>query len=256
MIVFLYGPDSYRRDRKARLLLAEYRKKHSGLSIDYFDAGEGASWDDVRGAAKNRSLFDSRKLVVFNAQDGAVFVKEEIKWLRAFAANADETLFILTDCAPPKPFAFLLSDPVHTQEFAELSGAEYAAFTDAEAKRRGLAIPRPALTRLAAEYRGDTWGLVTEMDRLALSSVRDFVSEKPASDDFIGGIKKLAYGGGAGTLPALERMLFHEDPAKAFNVLAAFVSGVKKRRMADYDAAIKFGTLDYAAALTALVIGD
>ena len=254
MIVFLYGPDSYRRDQKQKLLVAEYRKKHSALSVEFFDASDGASWDDVRGAVKNRSLFDNKKLAVFNARDGAVFVKEEIKWLKALAADADETVFVVADSAPLKPFSFLLATPVHAQEFAELSGKPFQVFVEHEANRRGLKIGGAGLARLAAEYRGDTWGLMTEIDRLALSSVRDFVSEKSAPDDFIGVIKKMAYGAGPASLATLERALAHEDPAKIFNVLASFTSGEKKRRMADYDAAIKFGTQDYESALTDFIL--
>lgn len=255
MIVFLYGPDSYRRDQKARLLVSEYRKKHSSLSADFFDVSDGATWDDVRGAIKNRSLFDVKKLAVFNVRDGDVFVKEEVKWLKALAANEGEMVFIIADTTPLKSFAFLLTTPVHAQEFAELSGTALKAFVETEAKRRGCALPLAALARLAAEYRGDTWGLITEMDRLALSSARDFISEKNNPEDFIGAIKKLAYGSGAGALATLERMMAHEDPAKIFNVLASFTSGEKKRRMADYDAAIKFGTQDYESALTDLIVG-
>lgn len=254
MIVFLYGADSYRRDQKARLLVAEYRKKHSALSVDFFDVVEGATWDDVRGAVKNRSLFDSKKLAVMNVRDGAVFVKEEIKWLKALAADPQETLFITADRAPLKPFAFLLTAPVHAQEFTELSGKQLQAFVEVEAVRRGLKMDAGGLARLAVEYRGDMWGLMTEIDRLALSSARDFVSEKSDPEDFINAIKKLAYGGGAQALATLERALAHEDAAKIFNVLAAFTSGEKKRRMADYDAAIKFGTLDYESALTDMII--
>jgi len=254
MIVFLYGPDAYRRSRKEKQLVAEYRKKHSALSADFFDVAEGATWDDVRGAVKNRSLFDDKKLAVMNVRDGAVFVKEEIKWLKALAANPDETIFITADGAPLKPFAFLLAAPVHAQEFAELSGKALQTFVEAEATQRGLKISGQGLARLAAEYRGDMWGLMTEIDRLALSSARDFVSEKSSPEDFISAIKKLAYGGGVQSLATLERALAHEDSAKIFNVLAAFTSGEKKRRMADYDAAIKFGTLDYESALTDMAI--
>ena len=254
MIVFLYGPDAYRRSRKEKQLVAEYRKKHSGLSVEFFDVAEDATWDDVRSAVKNRSLFDDKKLAVMNVRDGAVFVKEEIKWLKALAANTDETVFITADGAPLKSFAFLFAAPVHAQEFTELSGKALQTFVEAEAAQRGLKMGAQGLARLAAEYRGDMWGLMTEIDRLSLSSAKDFVSEKQDPEDFIGVIKKLAYGGGVQSLTTLERALAHEDPAKIFNVLAAFTSGEKKRRMADYDAAIKFGTLDYESALTDMII--
>lgn len=261
MIIFLYGPDSYRRSRNESALIAKYRTEHSALSIAYFDAcdyqddeNESAAWDAVRDFARNRSLFDDKKLAVFRARNENIFIAKEIKFLKAFSVREDAMLFLSTDSAPPKPFAFLLTPPVQFYEFKELSGTPLRNFVQFEAKRRGLKIGEDGLARLAAEYRGDMWGLMTEIDRLALSSSRDFVSDRVAPEDFIGVIKKLAYGHGGDAVSALERALYNEDAAKLFNVLAAFVSGEKKRLMADYDAKIKFGTLDYESALTDFII--
>src|SRR3989344_4216878 len=167
MIFFLYGPDAYRRSRKEKFLVAEYRKKHSALSVDFFDVAEGATWDDVRGAVKNRSLFDDKKLAVMNVRDGAVFVKEEIKWLKALAANPDETVFITADCAPLKPFAFLLAAPVHAQEFGELSGKALQTFVEAEATQRGLKIRGQGLARLPPGERPGKWGAMSGRHRPA-----------------------------------------------------------------------------------------
>lgn len=261
MIVFLYGSDSYRRSQNEKRLIAEYRKKHSALSIGYFDAhdykddeNESAAWDAVRDFVKNRSLFDDKKLAVFRAREGKVFIKEEIKFLKEFSVRKDAMLFLSTDNTPLKPFAFLLTAPVQSYEFKELIGAPLRDFVQFEAKRRGLHISEQGLALLAAEYRGDTWGLMTEIDRLALTNARDFVSSKVVPEDFFGAVKKLAYGGGGGAIPTLECMLHGEDSAKIFNILASLVSGEKKRLMADYDAKIKFGTLDYESALTDFVI--
>jgi DNA polymerase III delta subunit len=257
MIVFLYGADSYRRSQKEKLLVAEYRKKHSGLSIEFFDAvgctkedDVTALWADIHDFFKNVSLFAEKKLAVLNARDADMLVKEESKWLKGLASDTFATLFISAHKAPLKPFAFLVADPKYKEEFTELSGAPLKAFVHKEAAQRGLKISAEGLARLAAEYRGDMWGLMTEIDRLALSSAQDFISEKSEPDDFISAIQKMAYGGGAQSLATLERMLAFEDSAKIFNILASFTSGEKKRRMADYDAAIKFGTLDYESALT------
>ena len=261
MIVFLYGSDSYRRSQKECQLIAEYEKKHSALSVGYFDAAdyegdknESTSLDAVREFLRNRSLFDDRKLVVFRARQGAVFVKGEIKWLQEIAVREDAMLFIIADITPLKAFSFLLAPPVRSQEFPTLAGNPLRDFVQFEAKRRGLRISGEGLAKLAAEYRGDMWGLMTEIDRLALSSVKDYVTDVVSPDDFMSVIKKMAYGAGAQSLATLERALAHEDPAKIFNVLASFTSGEKKRLMADYDARIKFGTLDYESALTDFVM--
>ena len=209
-----------------------------------------ALWAEIHDFFKNVSLFAEKKLAVLTMRDADMLVKEELKWLKGLSSDTFATIFMSANKAPLKAFSFLLADPKYAEEFVELSGAPLQAFVCREAKQRGLKISDAGLARLATEYRGDSWGLTTEIDRLALSSAEDFISEKSTPDDFIKVIQKMAYGGGGESLAMIERALHHEDSAKIFNVLASFTSGEKKRRMADYDARIKFGTLDYESALT------
>ena len=250
MIIFLYGSDTYRRDRKRDDIIAAYYKKHSALALQRFDCESEHGRDQFKDFIKNRSLFDPVRCAVvrgINAMEGA----EEIRWLRGLLDAPDVVVIAFSDSKPPKPLQFLLQAPVTFQEFPVLEGIAYHHFVTEEAARRGVRISDAELAGLAMLYRGDTWGLVTELDKLSLSSDSRFtIHDSRIKKDFFALVKEVAYGRGTRILSALEELLSAEDHAKIFNVLAALVSGTQKIRMADYDVAIKSGALDYETALT------
>ena len=64
MVIFLYGPDSYRLKQNSHIILDNYRKKHPGgvfFKFDLFGADEIAKVED---AVKSGSLFGGVKLIV------------------------------------------------------------------------------------------------------------------------------------------------------------------------------------------------
>src|SRR3989344_240123 len=106
---------------------------------------------------------------------------------------------------------------------------------------------------IGTENRADMVGLFTHLGIAALSGNKSHGAHA-ASMDFIMMIKALAYGSQTQKICAAECLLETEDPAKAFNVLTAFVPQGKKSQMADYDVAVKSGKLDYEAALVDFAI--
>jgi len=58
MIIYLYGSDSYRRLEKLKEIISEYKKKHSGLTIDRFYLDESDNeWLRFKDFAGTQSLF-------------------------------------------------------------------------------------------------------------------------------------------------------------------------------------------------------
>ena len=66
MIIFLYGPDDYRREEKKRWYIDEFRKKYSGLSIEFFDLAdkEADKLAEFKNFIRNQSIFEKAKLAV------------------------------------------------------------------------------------------------------------------------------------------------------------------------------------------------
>ena len=248
MIIYLYGPDSYRRAQKQKEIIAEYQKKHSALSVEQFDGEEKDGWEKLRDFIKNRSLFDKFKLAVVRGIEAILENKENTQWLEGLKNNTEVVVLITSDDQPPKALSFLITKPVVAQEFKNLIGSEFKKFVEAEARARGAWLTESQLAGLGTAYRNDMWGLVTELDKLALSNEYQ-ESGIRYKGDFFTMAKELAYGRGGQKITALEELLHNDDSAKVFNLLAALVGGDKKIQMADYDVAIKSGKLDYETAL-------
>lgn len=254
MIYFLYGPDSYRRAREEARIIGAYKEKHSALSIGRFDGDEeDGGWDRIKDFIKNNSLFDPYKFAAVSGLKAFADTKENKAWLKGFIDVPDIVLLISADGKPPKALSFLLEKPVIVYDFPFLIGDALRGFVAGEAKRRGARITEQEQAAIAGLYRNDSWGLVTELDMRALSSLGRGGAHAPAKD-FIMLIKALAYGSLREKICAAEYLLESDDPAKTFNILSAFVSGDKKRQMADYDVAVKSGKLDYEAVLVDFAI--
>jgi len=241
MIIFLYGPDSYRRQQKQKEIAAEYQKKHSALTVERFYLDEAGDWQRFRDFVLNQSLFGGCRLAVMSH---LVAEKELVKILKNNLETKNLILLISADDRPAKEWEFLLSEPALSQLFGHLTLKGLNNFILEESKRRGLRLRQSVIGRLAAVYRNDSWGLVTEIDKLALGG------RPPANFPRINlwpALKKI-------NLPFMERLLIQEDPAKIFNLLAYQAPPRDKIRLADYDVLVKSGKLDYEEALTDFLI--
>ncbi|MEK7138047.1 MAG: hypothetical protein AAB787_00920, partial [Patescibacteria group bacterium] len=189
MIIFLYGPDDYRREAKKREILAEFQKKRSDLGIGRFDLagtrlrsgtelrrGEG-SFDEFKEFLASQSLFQSAKLVML---DNAFELEAKVlkKILLEVLENKNITVLMSEKDKPVKALDFLLKEPAVNQKFEHLEGKEWENFILKEAKRLSVKLTAGALRFLAGVYQNNSWGLVTELEKLAgldreLVDVRD-----------------------------------------------------------------------------------
>lgn len=263
MIIFLYGPDDYRRVEKKRSIIAEFTKKRSALGIDFFDFEEKASVERFNEFAKTQSIFETAKLAVLeNAFE--LEAPKLAKLLKPFIALKDITILIAEKDKPVKALAFLLEKPTISQKFEQLAGVELASFVKSEAKRRGVNLADTAIHFLATIYAGNTWALVTEIEKLAgfrADVVEKVINKKdlevfdlevaPNYWGLLNGLKSFDI---KNRLYSFEKMLASNDaPAKIFNILASQWQE-KTPHMAEYDLAVKSGKVDYEEALVDLLI--
>lgn len=265
MIIFLYGPDDYRRSRKKREIVAEFEKKHSGLGLAFFDLAAADAMDALLEFARNQSIFENAKLAVLeNAFE--VEPKAFAKALHPLAAEKNTTFLLSEREKPVKALAFLVEKPSLSQKFENLEGAEWTGFIKTEAKKVGTKLTDPAAAFLGAVYQGNSWALVTELQKLATFRASAAEAAVPIDKDdldaldleaapnywaLVNGLKSYD---ARTRLFALEKLLaLNDSPAKIFNILAA-QAGEKIPRMADYDIAVKSGKLDYEEVLLDLAI--
>ncbi len=260
MFIFLYGPDDYRRIQKKREIIAEFIKKHSALGLGVFDLDTATGVDDFFGFAQNQSIFETAKLAVLeNAFE--LETAKLAKLLKPLVAEKGTTVLLAERDKPVKALAFLLEKPSLAQKFENLEGVEWVAFIKAEAEKIGLKLADSAAQFLGIVYQGNSWALVTELQKLNSFKAATAI-QKSDLDSFdleaapnywalLNGMKSLD---ARTRLFALEKLLSTNDPpAKIFNILAAQV-GEKTPLMAAYDLAVKSGKLDYEEVLLDLAL--
>ncbi len=262
MVIYLYGPDSYRRQKKLQSFLSEYKKKYPNLdlfSVDLED--EPKSWEKVRDFLNQPSMFvDSKVAVVKNP--GEAKEKEWIKVIKSFLKD-EKTFLILSEGKKPlKDFHFLLELPVRAQEFKILEGRFLEVFVREEMKTRAIELTPEALRFFLGFLESEeerSWVAVAELDKLSLlgnkkplsrSELEEYINYSLKFEVFRVAREMLSTRNWKERVSLLERLfLQHEAGAYIFNSLAYGARGSELIALADYDVAVKSGTMEYEEAL-------
>lgn len=255
MIIFLYGPDSYHRRRKLREIIDRYRQKHSALTLEKFYLDDPAALEQLRDYLQTPSLFTVWKMaVVFDLFTGGDLPAAETL-LQEYLSQPTTVVVLSAEKKPPRNFSFLLDQPVFSQEFPMLAGVAWRRFVADYIKTRQLPLSPTLLEALAARYQGDCWGLVNEVEKLALAPNYQLPRAPYAQNSALfDSIRELTRGNVSVRLPLLEQLLRNEDPAKIFNLLTVAAPAGRQCTFADYDVAVKSGKLEYEEVLLAAVI--
>lgn len=249
MVIYLYGPDAYRRTEKAKSILTEYEKKHSRLNIGRFDIEEKGAQEKCAEFLSNISLFEPTKLAVLSHIEDVD--KKFNTVLKGLLDDAIITLVILAEKKLGKDWSWLQKAKL-SQEFEHFEGAQYLAWAGREAETRGAKLDRTSLGALCEAYIDDSWGLITELEKIALGGV---LGKHLSIPDFFPLVQRVKGGKSVSErLSALGYALEGEDPAAIFNVAASLADAGQKVVFADYDVMVKSGKLEYEEALTDFVL--
>ncbi len=270
MIYYFYGADSYRRNRKLRDLVFQYKKKHS--QIDLFSAdfeSEPESWLKTKEFINQPSIFIDSKVVVIK-ESGAVPAESEKSWLKVLKSQIEtpKTFILISDSAgPKKSFSFLLQKPVKAQPFEELENSAMDFFLKQEAANRELVFSAEAFRFLASfinAQKEKSWVAAQELDKFALAgfpspislgSARAIIYWRERGEVYVLARRILETSDKKKKISFLETLFMEKaDPAYIFNSLAFQARGENAIELADYDISIKSGGLDYEEALTEFVI--
>jgi DNA polymerase III delta subunit len=268
MIIFLYGPDDYRRSQKKRDFIAEFKKKRSESGISVFDFSGStklttgskdvvAQFEEFVG---NQSLFEVAKLAVLENAFEELEAKQLAKLLEPLAEHKTTTVLLPERDKPVKALGFLIEKPTLFQKFENLEGPAWTSFIIAEAKKLGVSLSASAAQFLGTVYQGNTWALITELQKLAgLKSTIDKndldALDLEAAPNYWALLNGLKSTDARMRLVTLEKMLVLNDPPpKIFNILAAQWQE-KTPQIAELDFAVKSGKLEYEEALLQLLIG-
>jgi len=270
MLIFLYGSDSYRRQKKLNNIIAEYRKKHSNLSCEYFDLDPSINSGQegflrLKEFSAQMLIFDSKKLAVLR---NAFTI--ELKDLRDFLKkylNAEELTILISEDTLPEELKSLAKKAFLSEKFKELEADEWRFFIAREIQQRKIALTLQAIDFLAEAFKKDTWGLINELDKLVLISkkspidvndlkkVGDYSYESP---DIFGYINVISKNWPVSQkIVSLEKLfIIDEEPVKIFNIMASLKYLPKEliQKLANYDVMLKSGKLDYEEILIDLAL--
>lgn len=254
MIIFLEGPDAYRRQQKTKELKDFYQKKHSNFDFKKFDfSGSQEDCPALKDFFCQQSLFDNFKMALI----GGIFEVEPKKIkpiLKEQINNENIVLIISEEKKPTKEFDFLTEKPVFHQQFKQLNAEELAFFIRKEAEKRNLKFDSKAkeyLIRWQEQTNTDTWALVNELDKIALADFPQPISAKNLESLITFSYQEKIFnlaGILAGhnslkkKLVALEQLLIQKEPAAyAFNLLSFRAPAGLILKLADYDVSVKSG---------------
>lgn len=266
MLIFLYGPDSYRRQKKLNKIIEEYRNKYSNLSCDYFDLENLDEFFRLKEFAAQMLIFDNKKLAVLKSIYEIDTSKIQ-EFLKKYLNSEDFTVLISEEKSPPLELKFLLKKSFSVEEFKELKEENWRFFIRKEAGERKLLLAPQAVNFLAEAFKGDSWGLINELDKLSLLSqkgqidtqdlkkIGDYPYQSPNIFTFINAI--IRDWSLSQRITTLEKLFIgQEEPVKIFNILASLTQLPQKliQRLADYDVMVKSGKLDYEEVLVDLAL--
>ncbi|MBI2012868.1 MAG: hypothetical protein HYS88_00210 [Candidatus Colwellbacteria bacterium] len=259
MLIFLYGPDSYRRIQKLNEIVETFRKRQSNLSHERFDLNNEEEFLKFQIFASNQSIFNPVRLAVLDgfAKLPASNLKELKAILKTNHKNED-LIIVLNSTNKPIGFTALSKTPTKVQDFPALKGAEITAFIKKTSKDFGLTLDSQTTKTLIRTFGSSTWGIATELERMALTRADSSISIHKPDDNFFPLVNAIKYGRRLqDRLVALEILLSDrkEEPAKVFNMLAYRLRSEEEANLlADYDIAVKSGKLEYEEVLLDYVL--
>ncbi|MEK7542114.1 MAG: DNA polymerase III subunit delta [Patescibacteria group bacterium] len=172
MILFLHGADTYRARQKLKEIQAKYQTTYFGaVHITEFDCAE-ANVEDAKNALETISLFESKKLLIFQN----VFVKKEFEEFlferRKQLAESARHIVVLFEREEIKAkgtnkfYQWLCKNAKH-QEFVLLPPAQLKAWIEQEFLRYHLKATSRVREMLARAVGNNLWQLSCEIKKIA-----------------------------------------------------------------------------------------
>ncbi|MBZ9572655.1 DNA polymerase III subunit delta [Patescibacteria group bacterium] len=170
MIIFLYGKDTYRLQRKLKEIETRYKKIHKGgLNLEKIEVGQidfREFWDKFR----QPSMFIKKKLFFLeNLFSNQRFKEEFRKKIQPIAKSQDIVVVFEKKELPQKDKLFLsLKKYGKSQKFQPLGGRALKTWIKNEFQKEGVEVP-PKVVDFFSEFVGnDLWLLSNEIKKISL----------------------------------------------------------------------------------------
>ena len=169
MIIFLYGPDSYRSRQKLNEIVSHYKEtKKSGLNLVYFDASQ-KSFPDFYDNFKVSSMFAEKKLIILkNVFSNKGFQEEFLSEVKNIESFKDVVVVYEDSSADERTKLFKsLKKESKSQEFNFLEGQKLKEWAQKEFENYKVKANGDAQNLLISYVGNDLWRLSAEIKKLS-----------------------------------------------------------------------------------------
>lgn len=168
MIIFLYGPDSYRSRQKLNEIIERYKEKHkTGLNLRRFE-GKSLDFQDFKNELQVMPMFQEKKLLVLdNVFANKGFKEEFLKNSKSLVKSEHVVVFYQDqDVARNDALFKFLKKEAKAQEFSLLKPQQLRNWLASEFTQHQATIEPRALDRLVEFVGNDLWQLSNEVGKL------------------------------------------------------------------------------------------
>ena len=192
MLIFLYGPDSYRLYQAVGTITDKYKTKHqSGVNFFYLDALENGALAKFEDVVKTNSFFNETRLIVFkNILSQNLLSGKILDLVKRYELDlSKETVILAVDNKNQKDvtssakslFRFLLDKSSPVKNFDFLSGAKLENWAKKEFEAQKCSIGPQAVKKLINLVGNNSWALANEIEKLS-NYKRGGIVEEPDID--------------------------------------------------------------------------
>jgi len=172
MIIFLYGPDTFRSGQKLKAIVEQYKAKHkSGLNLTQLDWDSGAL-TKLKDIFSSASMFNEKKLAIiknacFGPKDEQEILIELLDEKKLNEAKDIVAVFFEADRPQKSVLAeWLTKKTKMAQAFDWLTGVKLNNWIKKEVANLGGQISVEAIQKLAAGVGSDLWQMQNELKKL------------------------------------------------------------------------------------------
>lgn len=168
MILFLYGPDSYRSRQKLDEIIRQNQEAHkSGLNLIVIDC-TNSDFQDFQNALGTISMFEEKKLIILKgALASPSFEKSIGDYKTRMLAGQDNVVFYEDGKVDSRKSLFkFLKEKSSAQEFELLEGEGLKTWVEREFRGHGFELDPKAFNLLILYCGSDTWRISNEAKKL------------------------------------------------------------------------------------------
>lgn len=179
MIIFLYGPDNFRSQKKLNEIVNYYKKIHkSGLNLKYFEGGK-LNFEDFHQEFQSASMFGEKKLFILkNLVSNEDFKNKFLKNIKNFANSENVILFYEKREIQDDKFFDSLKKFGKWQEFKLLDNQKLKIWVKNEFSKFNTKIEEKALNKLIEFVGSNLWQMENEIKKLVNYKNKKIIDEK------------------------------------------------------------------------------